>query len=96
MCVAAPSAATVQEPNEISLPVYVSSVPDRQRGREGRERGGVCLCVCVCVHVHVCVSVGGWVLYPAASLIIPRGKKPGSNENREKKGEEKTEMSTVT
>ena len=56
---AALSAATVQEPNEISSPVYLCSVPDRQREGE-RERGvRVCVCVCVCVHVCVYVCVGG-------------------------------------
>lgn len=39
-CVAAPSAATVQEPNEISSFVYLSSVPERERERGG-GRGGL-------------------------------------------------------
>lgn len=74
MWVAALNAATVQEPNEIPSPVYLSSVP-------GRQREGECVCVCMCV------CRGGWVgggLYPAASPIIPREKMLGGERKEER------------
>lgn len=81
---AAGCSATVRKLNDISFSVYLSAggeegEKERERGRKGR----------VCVSLHQKVSVGV-ALYPAASPIRARGKKPGRREEgRKEEGEGK-------